>query len=359
MSHFYLSYEQREYLETFMNRVSRSFALVTPCFEEPLDAFMSIAYLICRVADNIEDCQQSFDWQQARFAEFKQLLQKPMLASNVLASWLREDWLGLDVNQTRLMQPEDGLMLWQIYALIPDPSKSTICRWISVMVEGMEQVLNPQQEPVMVMHNNVRLPAEEKDYNRYCYFVAGTVGHMGTELAIAHYQFSLEIAKRLLTGCDGCGRALQKTNIIKDFVEDLTHGVCYLPDAWIKEAYGLPLSLKGAPKTWRQKVLTQIMTELNESVSYVMNIPYDAAGYRLASLLCLLPAYQTILLAAQRQDKLFTSEHRVKISRSCLSQCIEDAKSMVRNNSALLQYSQELQNSVEAALSNSSLVIAA
>lgn len=356
---FYLAYEQREYLETFMHRVSRSFALVTPCFEEPLDAFMSIAYLLCRVADNIEDCQRSFAWQQARFAEFKQLLQQPTLAPNVLSNWSGEDWPGLDDNQTRLMQPEEGLMLWQIYALIPEPSQAVIRHWISTMVEGMEQVLNPYQYPMMVTYGKVRLPATESDYNRYCYFVAGTVGHLGTELAIEHYQFNPEIAEKLLAGCESCGRALQKTNIIKDFVADLTQGVCYLPEVWIKAANGLPLLLKGAPKIWTQKVLRQVMTELNESVAYVINIPYDAAGLRLASLLCLLPAYQTILLAAQRQDTLFTPEHRVKISRNCLSQCIEDAKSMIRDNAALLRYSQELQTSVEAALGANSLAIAA
>ncbi|MEH2395597.1 MAG: hypothetical protein V7K21_29400 [Nostoc sp.] len=34
---FYLNYQQREYLQTCMAQVSRTFALVTPCFEEPLD----------------------------------------------------------------------------------------------------------------------------------------------------------------------------------------------------------------------------------------------------------------------------------------------------------------------------------
>ena len=56
---FYLPSQQKKYLEKFMNQVSRSFALVTPCLEEPLDVFMPTAYLIFRVADNIEDCQKS------------------------------------------------------------------------------------------------------------------------------------------------------------------------------------------------------------------------------------------------------------------------------------------------------------
>ncbi|NJL43284.1 MAG: squalene/phytoene synthase family protein [Pseudanabaena sp. SU_2_4] len=305
MTSFYLSYEQREYWETWLSRVSRSFALVTPCFEEPLDAYMSIAYLLCRVADNIEDCYQPYEWQQARFAEFKQLLQNPELAPSILANWLHEDWLGLDANQTRLMQPDDGLMLWQIYTLIPNPSRSIICHWISVMVEGMEKILDTQQEPLLLERHNIRLLATENDCNQYCYYVAGTVGHMGTDLAIAHYQFNPEVATQLLEGCESCGRALQKTNIIKDFVEDLGRGFCYLPDAWIAEADGLPLLLQGAPRSWMKMVLDRVMSELNASVTYVTSIPYESPGYRLASLLCLLPAYQTILLAAQQHEIVY------------------------------------------------------
>ena len=47
--------EQSAYLTQHMNKVSRSFALVVSCLEEPLQQQMSTAYLICRVLDNIED----------------------------------------------------------------------------------------------------------------------------------------------------------------------------------------------------------------------------------------------------------------------------------------------------------------
>ena len=50
--------DQSDYLAARMNEVSRSFALVVPSLEEPLDHYMATAYLLCRVADNIEDCGQ-------------------------------------------------------------------------------------------------------------------------------------------------------------------------------------------------------------------------------------------------------------------------------------------------------------
>lgn len=66
---FRLTQSQEEYLSTLMDMVSRPFAVVVTCLEEPLNHFMATAYLICRVVDNIEDCEQPPAWQGERFAE--------------------------------------------------------------------------------------------------------------------------------------------------------------------------------------------------------------------------------------------------------------------------------------------------
>ena len=66
-TNFELTKAEDHYIRDSMNKVSRSFALVTPCFEYPLNKFVSVAYLICRVADNIEDCGQILDWKRLRY----------------------------------------------------------------------------------------------------------------------------------------------------------------------------------------------------------------------------------------------------------------------------------------------------
>jgi phytoene/squalene synthetase len=173
---------------------------------------------------------------------------------------------------------------------------------------------------------------------------------MATELVISHYGLTDGVADSLVSTCEACGRGLQKTNIVKDFPKDLARGVCYLPDAWMGEVERSPLSLDGAPREWKQKVLANVMDELEESVDYVLALPYSAVGYRIASLLCLLPAYQTILLAAQSQEALFTPDHHVKISRATMSQCLLDAQSMLADNDAILRYSREIRSSVATLL---------
>lgn len=217
------------------------------------------------------------------------------------------------------------------------------------MTQGMQHLEDPQQAPVWVTHNGVRVLSDEEDYNRYCFFVAGTVGRMATELVVDHYQLTDGVADNLFTTCEACGRGLQKTNIVKDFAKDLARGVCYLPGDWMKEVNLSPLSLAGAPPAWKHKVLSNVMAELEESVAYVLALPYAAVGYRMASLLCLLPAYQTILLAAQCHERLFTPNHHVKISRETLMGCVRDAQAMVADNDAILRYSQVIKRCVAEA----------
>ena len=347
MGSFKLNQEEGVYLDTWMNKVSRSFAVVVAALEEPLKRYMAAAYIICRVIDNIEDSMSESSWKKQRFAEISQLLSEPSLAPEILAAWDSETWLGLTVDEKRLMSSGDGLQLWRIYAGFPDGASSVIRRWSLQMVEGMSRLQDPAYRPSFVSRAGIALLADEQDYNQYCYIVAGTVGHLATELVVQHYRLSGSVASSLLQNCEACGRGLQKTNILKDFPKDLQRGISYLPDVWLSEVSYSPLSLDGAPGEWKRKVLDDVLDDLRDATEYTLDLPYEAVGYRMASLLCLLPALQTILLAAQNQDLLFTSRHPAKISHQAFAQCILDAKKLVKYNTGILEYSHKLENKLE------------
>ncbi len=349
---------QQTYLAANMNKVSRSFALLAPAVEAPLNDYLATAYLICRVVDNIEDCTQPFSWQQDRFAEFAVLLQNPAEAAKILSLWERESWPGLSDDEQQMMSVDGGLMLWQIYALIPDESRTSIANWALVMAQGMEDVSNPiQADGFFISHDGVRLPAREEGYDKYCYYVAGTVGHMITELAITHYAIDGEVAGRLLENSEASGRALQKTNIVKDFAKDLERGVCYLPDEWLSEVNYDPLRLSGAPIYWKRMVLDNVLQEFEDSVNYIMDLPITAVGFRRASLLMLLPGYQTLLLAARNHQKLFTPAHQVKISRMTMAKCILDARQMVTNDDAIQAYSRDIRAELSKVLDSDKMKV--
>ena len=98
-------------------------------------------------------------------------------------------------------------------------------------------------------------------------------------------------------------------------------------------------------------MLKDVLSELHDSISYIIALPYEATGYRVASLLCALPAYQTMLKAARSQDKLFTPEHQIKISKLTFYNCIRDARSMAGSNEAIIRYRLEAERQIEKAFS--------
>ena len=143
-----LNHSQKIYLERSLQAVSRSFAIVIPCLEEPLQFEMGVAYLLCRVVDNIEDCQQSFSWKQKRFSEFRQLLENPGNAEKSLQTWEAEEWSGLSEDEYRLITLEGGLDLWNIFELIDSPSRDVICQWCTEMANGMEEIVQPNPRKI-------------------------------------------------------------------------------------------------------------------------------------------------------------------------------------------------------------------
>ena len=111
-----------------------------------------------------------------------------------------------------------------------------------------------------------------------------------------------------------------------------------------------PLVLGWCTIRLERKVIANVLIEFENSVNYVLDLPLSAVGYRKASLLMMLPGYQTLLLAARNHDKLFTPAHAVKISRRTMAKCLLDARMIVKNNEAILAYSRNARMEMGKAL---------
>lgn len=349
-AHRPLSAEHAAYLATRMTEVSRSFALVVPRIEKPLGDYLATAYLICRVVDNVEDCTAPDDWRLERFAELDSLLADCGTADRVLSRWQGLAWPGLTGEERRLMSLAGGGPLWAVYWSMPAGARGQIRTWVQAMIDGMRGLTTDVGSAWTLDGSRVRRLRGVDDYNRYCFVVAGTVGRMATELAVDQFGLAVGPAERLRALSDACGRGLQKTNIVKDFVDDLARGICYLPDDWLSEIGRAPLALLGAPVEWTRHVIGDVLAELREATEYVRVLPVRAHGYRLGSLLCLLPAYATLVEAARRSESLFTRAHRVKISRAVMAGCLAEASAIVGDNEAILAHSRRAEAALELAL---------
>lgn len=342
--------KDRTFLRDQLNRVARTFALLPPFLDEKLGAVMSAAYLVCRVVDNIEDCHEPFSWKQHRFTEVRALLDDAPNGTPILDRWSEFKWQGLNTAERGLMQRPDADILWGIYRNIPETYRGIIQRWVTEMAVGMEGTLNPAASPQVIQDGSVTVLHRLEDYNRYCYYVAGTVGYLQTELLQTFYPLSEEKIARLRQYSLSFGLALQKTNIVKDFLVDLNRGMCYLPYSWLTEIQKKPLFAQGATPSWIRHVLIDVKLVLDEAVDYISTVPYGLRGVRQATLMCLLPAYQTILLAAEKSQSLFTPSHHVKISAQVLAACFDDAKALSADNELLRDYRARLDAQLEEIL---------
>jgi farnesyl-diphosphate farnesyltransferase len=162
-----LTSTQRKYLEQQLDNVSRSFAILIPFVDPPVRFYLAAAYLLCRVADNIEDCGRPHTWKKERFQEFLQLLQEPQRAAKQLAAWDQLPWPALTQEERLMMGVSNGLPLWQIYATIPGQAQLVVKRWISVMATGMSQLGEPHTRPSFVTRKGIDVLAELKDATTY------------------------------------------------------------------------------------------------------------------------------------------------------------------------------------------------
>lgn len=324
----WLGREQRSFLAAAMQQVSRSFALMTPCLEAPLDSVVATAYLVCRLADCVEDCAAQLAWKRERFTELRGVLATPSAAGRLLRAWVDADWQDLAPAEAALARLGGASPLWSIYAAFPGPVLAAFERWIGMMTEGMAQTLDPHAAPRWVVRGTVRALATADDYDRYCDYVAGTVGQLLTDLAALHYDFDREVVETLRRHADAAGRGLQKTNILKDYVRDLQRGVCYLPATWTDPVADAPLSLRGASAAFTDRVIGDALADLDALATYLHVVPESAVGFRLGLLICLLPAQATVQRATERPAVLFTPAHDLKISRDTFKRCLLDARQL-------------------------------
>jgi len=83
----------------------------------------------------------------------------------------------------------------------------------------------------MVSNTKVNHIKTFKELEEYCYYIAGTVGFMLTDLfTINCKEITEEIYRYLKDRANDFGLALQKVNILKDIKDDLKRGWCFLPE---------------------------------------------------------------------------------------------------------------------------------
>jgi farnesyl-diphosphate farnesyltransferase len=301
-------------LET-LKKVSRSFALTIPELPQGLGRAVTNAYLICRIIDTIEDDEElPLDKKAYFFEEFVKVINAEAPA---------------------------GPFAEDLYALlsdsITDPEKNLIKN--TPVVIGGTFSLNPRQQKAirecgvvmargMLEFQRIKEPGGLKDladFDRYCYFVAGVVGEMLTELFCDHSPAIAKRREELLALAASFGQGLQMTNIIKDLWEDRNRGACWLPRAVFAEAgYDLGDLSKGCYTESFGRGIAEMIGiarhHLKNALTYTTLIPPEESGIRKFCLWAIGMAIFTLRNINKKPD--YSSGRDVKISRRTLKTII-------------------------------------
>lgn len=309
--------------------VSRTFAISIKALPGALGQAVLDAYLLCRIADTVEDAPaMSPEVKAALFDDFVAAFDAPDALARFLAGVqsLRGDeaHLALTLNSDLVLTH---------FAQLPSATQSIVRKWVTEMVVGMRKF-------VLLYPHGIRIQSIE-EYKEYCYYVAGTVGYMLTDL---WHQHSSSISARryaiLRERCRAFAEALQTVNILKDVAVDVEkENSIYVPEELLR-AHGSTHSRILAPEliAKNREALSQLIQlawhDLEEARNYLLLIPRRAVSIRLFCILPLLLAYAALRDLVQ-STAMLRPGGTVKISRREVKSLLMTGAMLVMSNAGV------------------------
>ena len=298
----------RDLQDQLLPGVSRTFALTIPQLPGALRPAVTNAYLLCRTADTIEDeVSLTADQKQHFHDQFVGVIAGRESAAAFSAA-LDPLLSSATTDAERLLIREMPRVVEVTYGLGP-PQRAAIERCVRVMCEGM---------PAFQRHARLSGLTDVGELDRYCYYVAGVVGEMLTDLFCA-YSPEIDARRgRLAPLATSFGQGLQMTNILKDTWEDRRRGVCWLPRD-VFNRFGLELETLTAGQDGAaldaavDELLGITHAHLRDALAYTLAIPAGETGIRRFCLWALGLAVLTLRKLHHNPD--FLAGQEVKVSR--------------------------------------------
>jgi farnesyl-diphosphate farnesyltransferase len=318
-----------QYCHRVLPAVSRTFALGIRVLPGELGRAVLAAYLICRIADTVEDDPALpaadkallFDRLEGCFVDAAE----PARFAEA-AGALRGDPAHLDLTR-------HAGEVFAVFRALPPATRATVERWVGVMIRGMKQF-------VLAYPHGLRIQTFE-EYKEYCYYVAGTVGYLLTDLWHQHSRSVGEGAyQRLRERARAFAEALQTVNILKDVAKDAeVENNIYIPEQLLREHGSSHAELLSARHEARNRralgrLVRFAFESLEEARVYLLQLPRRALAIRA---FCVLP----ILFAAATLRDLAASSAMlrpggtVKISRAEVRALLVTGLLLVPSNRAL------------------------
>eukprot|EP00981_Chlorochromonas_danica_P010768 scaffold3396_cov268-Ochromonas_danica.AAC.12 len=210
-----ITHEDIYYCNEILGKVSGSFAGVIR--ELPQDLYLDILvfYLVLRALDTVEDDMEAFRTEKKLKEQYLCEFYRTIL---VTQSDKYRLWSIGQGDERTLLQYFNHCV--KVFKSLPPSSRIIIADITERMGAGMASFVNRDlgQGTVTI-----------EDYNLYCHYVGGLVGEGLSELFYAGGYESAKVRDVSKTKANTMGLFVEKTNIIRDYLEDFCEGRTFWP----------------------------------------------------------------------------------------------------------------------------------
>ncbi|MDO9301621.1 MAG: squalene/phytoene synthase family protein [Anaerolineales bacterium] len=308
---------------------SRTFALGIERLPRILCDATTIAYLLLRVSDYLEDNEEMEASEKVDLLN----LWVNILREEEKIETLTSKLTNVNTNNPDAIVAQHSKEILQHLHSLPYAVQEIIIRHVINSTQGMARWT--KQGPTV---------NDEKDLDDYMFEVAGRVGYLITQL-FAWYSITIRRKeKEIMPLAREFGLGLQTVNVIRGLREDFDRGWVYIPKKFMQDM-GLTREQLFDPEHREQalKVL-DLMTDkaerhLRQAMQYVKSLPWWQHGIRLG---CIFPLMFAIRTLAVSRHNAQVFENEAKITRDEVKKIVLDSTLWGWSNLWLERYYQEL-----------------
>ena len=297
--------DPREFAAFMLGKTSRTFALNIQVLPMGLRRQILLAYLFCRMADTLEDDEEMAESAKISLLQMFRGLFPPAADRQARLEAFREslppEWAA--------SERWDRLLVYHCRWILPQLSEfpagviDAISRCVDEMSLGMIDFTRKQADT----RSGQVLIATVEDLDRYCYYVAGTVGNLLCELFTLHSPLiGKRRAKALRALSVSFGLGLQLTNILKDIQEDRSRNVSFIPRSLLEN--------ERLTERVMAKLISKARGHLDDALEYSCLLPRLEPRLRLFCLWPLFMAAENLVLMGENLNG-YQGDSKLKITR--------------------------------------------
>ncbi len=316
-------------LEDVLRATSRTFAIGIQLLPQPLRREVTVAYLILRISDFLEDNRSMTSGDKIRLLG---------LWERVLAGESEASGIGGELRAARDSIPDTeaahhAAEVWEALRSLSPEAQAVITHYTRQSTVGMARWVE----------RGPRFDTEQ-DLDDYMHEVAGRVGHLLTDLFALRCRRIREHPDEMRDLGREFGLALQTVNVIRGLHEDHERGWVFVPRDLIPASGVSPEEIF---RPHHRDLATQVVSSLaskadrhfRSAISYVHQIPRWHHRIRVFCLLPLFFGIRTLAISRSNPDVLL---HEVKVSRKRIRAITRAALVWGFSNAWIDRYSKRL-----------------